>query len=525
MELQDYIAVLRKRWRSILLIALLTIGTAVGITLAMTPTYEARAQVFVSVRAGGTTSDLVQGSNFTQRQVKSYTDLATSPRVLIPVIEQLELDTTPDALAETVTADNPLDTVLINITATSRSPELAADVANATSESLATQVTALEKPDGAPSPVQISPVRSASAQLEPASPNVKINLALGAGVGLALGFGLALLRELLDTRVRTEADLRKVSTTSVVATITQDDSAAKSPLLTVANPHSQRSESFRRLRTNLQFLDVTDDLQTMVVTSSLPGEGKSTTAINLAITLADAGTKVLLVDADLRRPSVAKYMELEGSVGLTTVLIGRAAVEDVVQPWGNGHLHVLPSGQIPPNPSELLGSRTMADLLAMLSMRYDVVIIDTPPLLPVTDAAILARLTGGAIVVVGAHLIHQNELKQSLGALQTVGARVLGLVLNRVPAKSAGSYAYYDYSPLEPTSEAKRSRRMSARAAEEARTVQASTPPRDPERVSRRASRKDPRPEGSVEAFFGPSPTASGSSRWPGGPLSADREE
>ncbi|WP_199424936.1 polysaccharide biosynthesis tyrosine autokinase [Actinotalea solisilvae] len=521
MELQDYVTVLRKRWLSILLLTVLAVAGAVAVTLVTTPLYEARAQVFVSVRTGGTTSDLAQGSSFTQRQVKSYTDLATSPRVLIPVVEDLDLSTTPDELARTITADNPLDTVLINITATHEDPQTASDIANATSESLASEVTDLEKPEDGPSPVQISSVRAASAPTEPASPNTKLNLALGLLVGLGMGFGIALLREILDTRVRSEADVRKVSETSVVATIVHDDEAVKDPLLVAANPHSQRSESFRRLRTNLQFLDVTDDLQTMVVTSSLPGEGKSTTAINLAITLADAGSKVLLVDADLRRPAVARYMDLEGTAGLTTVLIGRASLEDVVQPWGNGQLHVLPSGQIPPNPSELLGSRTMADLLAMVSRAYDVVIIDTPPLLPVTDAAILARLTGGAIVVVGAHSIHQNELAQSLGALETVGARVLGLVLNRVPAKSAGSYAYYDYAPLAPAPEGRTSRRMSARTAEKAQEVQAaplrarttSNPPfREPDRAR----------TGEVADFFGEPPTTTGSHRWPGAPLGQD---
>ena len=191
--------------------------------------------------------------------------------------------------------------------------------------------------------------------------------------------------------------------------------------------------------------------QSIVITSSLPGEGKSTTSINVAITLADAGTRVALVDADLRRPSVAKYMGLEGSVGLTTVLIGRASVEDVIQPWGNGFLHVLPAGQVPPNPSELLGSLAMAHLLEKLTSQYDVVIIDTAPLLPVTDAAILSKLTGGALLVVGADKLHRSQLAESVGALETVGARILGIVVNRQKRKQSDQYAYYDYTPTPAT--------------------------------------------------------------------------
>ncbi len=138
-----------------------------------------------------------------------------------------------------------------------------------------------------------------------------------------------------------------------------------------------------------------------MISSSIPGEGKSTIAINLAVSLADAGARVILVDADLRRPSIAEYLGIEGGVGLTTVLIGRAEVEDVVQPLGTTSLDLLPAGQIPPNPSELLGSTAMADLLERLSASYDMVLLDSPPLLPVTDAVVLSNLAGGALVVVG----------------------------------------------------------------------------------------------------------------------------
>jgi polysaccharide biosynthesis transport protein len=183
-----------------------------------------------------------------------------------------------------------------------------------------------------------------------------------------------------------------------------------------------------------------------VVTSSISSEGKSTTAINLAITLADAGSRVALVDADLRRPSIADYMGLEGEVGLTTVLIGLASLEDAIQPWGNSGLHVMPSGQVPPNPSELLGSRSMVTLLEQLTSQYDIVLVDTPPLLPVTDAAILAKITGGALVVAAADNLHRQQLADGLGALEDVGARVLGVVLNRLPHKQLNAYSSYDYA-------------------------------------------------------------------------------
>ena len=198
MELQDYLAIVRKRWISILLITLLTTGAAVAATLLTVPTYSARSQVYVSLQSAGTTADLLQGSSFAQRQVKSYTDLVTTPRVLIPVIENLDLATTPDELAKTITADSPLDTVLINITATHPDPQTASDIANATAESLASEVTDLERPTDGPSPVKISTVRIATAPTEPSAPSAKRNVALGLLLGLALGFGVAVLRKVLD---------------------------------------------------------------------------------------------------------------------------------------------------------------------------------------------------------------------------------------------------------------------------------------------------------------------------------------
>jgi len=476
-DLKDYVAVIRKRWLSICLAIAIGVTGAVAITLVTPERYTATTQLYVSVQGSETTNDLLQGSSFTQKQVASYTKIVTSPLVLNPVIDQLGLGGRSEDLAGSVSADTPLNTSLINVNVTASNPAVAAATADAIAVQFKAVIGELETPTrGGSSAVKVSVVRPASAPTEPSSPNVKLNIALGLLVGLALGIGVAVLREVLDTRVRNPDDVARVTDTSVIGAIGYDEDAPRHPLIVQSNPHSQRSEAFRRLRTNLQFLDIADRPHSIVVTSSLPGEGKSTTAINVAITLADAGSRVALVDADLRRPSVAKYMGLEGSAGLTTVLIGRATVEDVIQPWGNGQLHVLPSGQVPPNPSELLGSTSMAQLLQKLTDNYDMVVVDTPPLLPVTDAAILAKLTGGALLVVGADKLHRNQLGESVGALETVGARILGIVLNRQPRKQGDSYTYYDYAPGSGTGgpahtkSRKRRRRPSSSGSSAART-------------------------------------------------------
>ncbi len=446
MELRDYLAALRRRWLTLATAVLLGGGAAVVATVTTTPTYTASTQTFVSVQSGVSTGELAQGASFSQQQVASYVLLVTSQSVLGPVIDELGLPGSAQSLAPHVSATSPDKTSLVDITVSDASPALAAALADAVTAQFADVIDELERrTDGSPAPVRLTTVRSASVPTQPSSPDLTLNLTLGVLLGLVVGVGVAALREVLDTKVKDETDLAKATSASIVGTIGFDEDAARKPLIVQSDPHSPRAEAFRRLRTNVQFLDVADRPHSIIVTSSLPGEGKSTTAINLAIALADSGTRVALVDADLRRPSIAEYMGVEGRAGLTTVLIGQATLDDVVQPWGNGFLDVLASGQVPPNPSELLGSRAMADLLAELNARYDLVIIDCPPLLPVTDAAVLSKVTGGALVVVGAGEVHRNQVAETMRALDTVGARVLGVVLNRQQRTSRQAYDYYRY--------------------------------------------------------------------------------
>jgi capsular exopolysaccharide synthesis family protein len=252
--------------------------------------------------------------------------------------------------------------------------------------------------------------------------------------------------------VRDEADVKRITDAAVLGGIVFDPEAGRRPLIVQADPQGARAEAFRQLRTNLQFVDVANHPRSIVLTSSIPGEGKSTTTANLAITLAAAGARIALIEADLRRPKVSEYMGLEGGVGLTTVLIGQAVLEDVLQPWGDGRLHVLPSGQVPPNPSELLGSQAMDDLLRKLEADFDMVLIDAPPLLPVTDAAVLSRLAGGAVVLIGSGRTNRDQLARSFDNLRAVDARVLGVILNLLPSRGPGGYAYYGaYTQTVPT--------------------------------------------------------------------------
>jgi succinoglycan biosynthesis transport protein ExoP len=446
-ELRDYLRILRKRWVVIVSMTLLGVAAGAGGTILSTPTYQASTLVYVQVQSSGTVGELAQGSSFIQSQVKSFAEVVSTPRVLDVAIKSLRLDENAGQLAESVSATAPVDTVNIEITVTSDSPTKAAEIANAVTSSfrdVVGEITASGE-NNSVSQVSVSVLRDATVPGGPISPNTTLNLLLGFVLGLAVGLSIAVLREVLDTRVRGERDVAAITAAPIIGGISFDASAVQKPLIVQDDPRSVRSEAFRTLRTNLQFLEVESGARSFVITSSIPSEGKTTTSANLAIALADSGAQVVIIDADLRRPKLASYMGLEGAVGLTDVLISRADLADALQPWGRGNLVVLPAGTIPPNPSELLGSRAMASLIQTLESEFDVVLIDLPPLLPVTDAALVSKLTRGAIVVVAAGRTHKGELSGAISTLENVGANVAGIVLTMLPTKGPDAYGYGRY--------------------------------------------------------------------------------
>lgn len=414
------------------------------------PTYTAETQLFVAIQGSGSIQELQQGNSFGQARVQSYVKTIDSPVVLQPAIDSLGIGITSEELAGRIKASSDINTVLISISVNDNSPVQAAALAQAIADSLIKTVDTLEKPKtGGVSPVSMSVIKPAKAPAAPSAPNTRLNLLLGLVAGLVVGIGCSVLKSVLDNRIRSEQDLRRITGAPLLGAIAYEEDASRKPLLTQVAHQSPRAESFRRLRTNLQFANVAGRAKTVLVTSSLPGEGKTTTATNLAIALAQAGESVCLVDADLRRPMVGEYLGLERNAGLTTALVGAADVEDLIQHWGSEQLYVLTSGQVPPNPSELLGSAQMKLLIERLEDTFDAVVVDAPPLLPVTDAAVLSQHVGGVVLVVGTQKLKQQDLEKSLTALELVDANVLGLVLNRLPIKSQDAYTY-SYRSLDP---------------------------------------------------------------------------
>jgi capsular exopolysaccharide synthesis family protein len=294
------------------------------------------------------------------------------------------------------------------------------------------------------STLRVSLVEPALAPTEPVRPRTKLNAAFGLLLGLILGVGLGFLREFLDRSVKTPEELEAATGVPVVGTI-PPFKAAKEPIPVAEQPRTAVAEAFRKLRTNFAFLRVDRDSVCCVFTSPASGDGKSTVAANLAIALAQAGQRVALVDADLRKPTVHKLFGLHQRVGTTTVLLDQADVHDALQDLGPGLPAVLTSGQLPPNPSELLGSRRMEELLADLRATFEVVLIDCAPLLPVTDPMVISRFADGILLIARASTTTKDQAAATKAACVKAGATVFGTVLNATPVNEGDQPAYYAY--------------------------------------------------------------------------------
>jgi capsular exopolysaccharide synthesis family protein len=220
-------------------------------------------------------------------------------------------------------------------------------------------------------------------------------------------------------------------------------------LITDTNPKSPISESYRMLRTGVEYAGVDDPVDLLMVTSCRAGEGKSTTSANMAVTFAQAGQKVLLIDADMRKPSQHHIFALSNRAGLTGVLQNRSTLEQGVQDSGVDNLDVLTAGPTPPNPSEMLGSRAMTALLELAKEQYDRVIIDTPPIMAVTDAHIMAGKCDGVVLVIDSGKVKSSMASRAKEALENAGSRMIGVVLNNVDRDANGGYYYYYYGSEE----------------------------------------------------------------------------
>jgi polysaccharide biosynthesis transport protein len=329
--------------------------------------------------------------------------------------------------------------VLMDLSVKNASPTRARDIANEIARQSTVIMQALVTPQGQNvSPIRVSVTRWATTPLTPVTPRKKLNLALGLLAGLVLGCCVAVARESMDRTVDGRHPADEIANAPILGAISQAPNRVKERLVT-HDPGSPYAESFRQLRTNIRSLSLRYPVRSLVVTSSVTGEGKTATATNLAIALAQGGRNVVLIDADLRNPGIADLLGLPPETGLSSVLVGDVSLDGALHPWQyNLPLRVLTSGPLPRDPSEVVGSDRMAELIRDLVRTGATIILDTPPLLLATDAAVLARVTDGALLVTRFRSTRVDELSIGASALRAAGATILGLVLNRVPRRPTG---------------------------------------------------------------------------------------
>ncbi|MGY1856598.1 polysaccharide biosynthesis tyrosine autokinase [Modestobacter sp. SYSU DS0290] len=442
MDVKQVVQALRAAW-VLPLIGLLVGGAAAwGMDTLRTPQYTANMQFFVSSTESGSTSDVFQGSQFSERRVTSYAQLLTGENLAERVVDDLNLSRSGPELSDQLSANAVTDTVLIDVLVTDPSPEDAQRIAESVGRVFPRLVADLETPDASGvSPVKVTVTNAPDLPSAPSTPKTGRDTTLGAVAGLLAGAAVAVTRAGLDRSVRDAEQASSLASAPVIGVVFRDEGLEKRHTIDTAGL-SATAEAYRKLRNNLQFLSVDQPPKVIMISSAVPAEGKTTVAVNLALTLAETGRRVTLVEGDLRRPRVTRYLGMVSGAGLTNILAGSAAVDDLAQPYGDGKLRVIAAGPTPPNPSELLSSSQMSQFVAQLREINDFVLIDAPPLLPVADSSGLAVMVDGVVLSVRYGSTRREQLQQARATLDRVGARTLGVVLNIVPPKADISATY-----------------------------------------------------------------------------------
>lgn len=500
--LRTYLMVLRRRKWWVIIITLFVLAVSLAVSLAGQKEYSAVAQLLVQPVGGNLALDSGQTA-VTTTQVQTELQLVTSAQVEQAVRKQL--GSTPPISAAEVAQTN-----VISITAVSPSPTRAAVVANAYAKAfvaystdvtvnnltaaerqLRAQISAIAKeikslPPGSKSASQVTAlanqeavlkeqiaqlqvngavasgglefVTPAQAPTSPSSPKPAQNIPLGLVAGLVLGLGAAFLRDSLDDALTSSDTVEQVGRAPVLAMVPMVSSwkrRDKPVVVSAIEPTSQAAEAYRSLRTSLQFARQARELRTLLVTSPAAAEGKTSTLANLGAVFAQAGERVVLVSCDLRRPRLGEFFGFDEQAGLTTVLLGERSLEHVLHPVrGYESLWTVGAGTVPPNPAELLSGEPVREIFATLQENFDLVLIDSPPVLPVTDAMILSRYCDAALLVVAAGQTRRTELHRTVEKFGHSCAPVVGIVLNEVTRQNSYASGYgsgyghrYGYAP------------------------------------------------------------------------------
>jgi capsular exopolysaccharide synthesis family protein len=434
-----------RRWWWVL-VAATVVGGALGygLSLQIDPTYEAEATLLVTQRE---TEGVVQLNDIqtSERLANTFSRLVTLRPVLEQAVADGSLPFTAAQLDELVAVSNPTGTQLLEVSARANNAEVAARIAN----TVAAAFISSNEAERTSRPGTVSVVEDAIAPSYPVAPRPMLNAVLAAFLALGIAGAVVLVVEYLDDTVKGPEQAQEITGLPTLGRIERFEGlrSPREQLQAATKPRSTVAEAYRAARTNLTYaLDLGRERKLVLITSPGPGEGKTTTAANLAVVFGLAGHRVCVVDTDLRRPTLHRVYGLENGEGLTTLLLAREPeIDRAVQRSIYTNVSVVTAGPLPPNPSELLGSARMQELLERLKARFDVVLLDSPPALVVTDASVLATLVDGIVLVSRAGKTRSGALRATVEELAQSGRPIAGVFLNRVGGHDAGYYYYSAY--------------------------------------------------------------------------------
>lgn len=445
MSLKDVAVAARRRWE--IVAAFSVLGVILGLSAGLLSTAQFTAQTYVYV-AGPPTGDggaAYEGSLLAEQKARAYSEIVSGGSFPRKVAEAVGGD--PGVVSEQVTVSTRADSSLIAVAATDPSPARAAALADAGAGVVVALVGELERPAvDRPAPVTAQVVEPAAVPTDPVSIGMGTFVALGLLLGLVVGIGAAVVRSTLDTTVGDARDLASLLDAPVLGVVPRDPQGGN--LAASTDQLSPVAEAFRQVRTSLGFVALSGEATTVMVTSAMEGEGKSTVVADLAIVLAQQGQSVVVVDADLRRPHLTDLFGLPEDVGLTNVLLGQLSLDQALQSGHDGSVAVLGRGLEPPNPADLLTIPALGAVLRRLAERYDVVLLDTPPVLPLADAAILSHRCDGVILVVRADRTTSRHVLEASERLRDATARHLGTVLTMARVDPDRYRAYRPIAPM-----------------------------------------------------------------------------